>query len=197
MLSHGATPPFDQIYEEHVWRVYGFIAYRVRSREDAEDLTSQTFERALRAWPRYDERRAPPGPWLITIARNLIIDQFRAAPAQGAPAPMHEMPDSALPSAAGPENDLGISPELAGALARLSDREREIVALRFGADLTGQQIAELMGVTLANVQQILSRTLRRLRIELEGERSSLSEGTQRGHREQQRARTELSGHQKP
>jgi len=38
-------PSFDEIYEEHVWRVYGFIAYRVRSREDAEDLTSQTFER--------------------------------------------------------------------------------------------------------------------------------------------------------
>jgi RNA polymerase sigma factor (sigma-70 family) len=76
-------PPFDEIYEEHVWRVYGFIAYRVRSREDAEDLTSQTFERALRAWHRYDARLAPPGPWLITIARNLVIDHFRGTPAGG------------------------------------------------------------------------------------------------------------------
>ena len=42
-------PAFDETYEAHVWRVYGFIAYRVGSREDAEDLTSQTFERALRA----------------------------------------------------------------------------------------------------------------------------------------------------
>lgn len=162
-------PNFDEIYEEHVWRVYGFIAYRVRSREDAEDLTSQTFERALRSWHRYDERRAPPGAWLIAIARNLVIDHFRAAPARGAQTSVDGMPDSALPSTTGPEQDLGIEPQLASALARLGEREREIVALRFGADLTGQQIADLTGMTLANTQQVLSRTLRGLRAQL-GER---------------------------
>lgn len=189
--------PFDEIYEEHVWRVYGFIAYRVRSREDAEDLTSLTFERALKAWHRYDERRAPPGPWLITIARNLVTDHFRATPTRGAHAPMHEMTDAALPSTAGPEHDLGIAPELASALSRLSDREREIVALRFGGDLTGQQIADLMDMTLANTQQILSRTLRALRTDLEGERTRVGHGAQSGHGKQQRTRSELPGHQQP
>jgi len=189
--------PFHEIYEENVWRVYGFIAYRVGSREDAEDLTSQTFERALRAWHRYDERRAPPGAWLIAIARNLVIDHFRAAPARGAHAPLHDAPDSVLPSSAGPEHDLGIAPELAAALTRLGDREREIVALRFGADLTGQQIADLTGMTLANAQQILSRTLRRLRAELEGERAGLEHGAEGSHHEQQRAGAELPGHQQP
>jgi len=190
-------PPFDEIYEEHVWRVYGFIAYRVRSREDAEDLTSQTFERALRAWHRYDARLAPPGPWLITIARNLVIDHFRGTPSGGTPAPMHEMPDSALPFTAGPEHDLGIAPELATALAGLSEREREIIALRFGADLTGRQIADVTGMTLANAQQILSRTLRALRAELEGERPGLGDDAESRDGEQQRAGTELRGNQKP
>ena len=66
-----------------------------------------------------------------------------------------------------PELDLGIDPALAEALGTLSQRDREIVALRFGGDLTGAEIADLTGLTLANVQQILSRSLRRLRAALE------------------------------
>jgi RNA polymerase sigma-70 factor (ECF subfamily) len=57
---------------------------------------------------------------------------------------------------------LGLNPELEAALGELGDRERELIALRFGGDLTGPEIAELTGLTLSNVQQILSRALRRL-----------------------------------
>ena len=60
----------------------------------------------------------------------------------------------------------GISPELEGALGRLRERERELIALRFGAELTGPEIATLTGLSLPNVQQILSRSLRRVRTEL-------------------------------
>ena len=56
-----------------------------------------------------------------------------------------------------------MEPELAAALDELGDREREIIALRFGGDLTGPEIASLTGLSLANVQQILSRSLRKLR----------------------------------
>lgn len=66
------------------------------------------------------------------------------------------------------EPDLGLDPDLAAALARLPEREREIIALRYGGDLTGPEIAALTGLSLANVQQILSRSLRRLRADLEG-----------------------------
>ena len=188
-------PRFDEIYEEHVWRVYGFIAYRVDSREDAEDLTSQTFERALRAWHRYDDRRASPATWLIAIARNLLIDRFRSTPAPGGQSALHETPDSALPSRPGPEHDLGVTPELAAALARLSEREREVIALRFGGDLTGQQIADLTGMSLANAQQVLSRTLRRLRADLEGERTDVADDANGGNDEQERADAKLPSHQ--
>ena len=70
---------------------------------------------------------------------------------------------------------LGLDPELAAALATLSDREREVVALRYGADLTGPQIAELKELSLANVQQILSRSLRQMRAALEESHAELSE----------------------
>ena len=69
----------------------------------------------------------------------------------------------------GPENDLGLSPELAAALDALPQRDREVIALRFGGELNGPEIAELLGLSLANVQQILSRSLRRLRSRLDPE----------------------------
>jgi DNA-directed RNA polymerase specialized sigma24 family protein len=68
--------------------------------------------------------------------------------------------------------ELGLDPDLAVALAGLSERNREIIALRYGADRTGPEIAELMGLTLANVQQIVSRSLRRLRAALEAPQQS-------------------------
>ena len=75
---------------------------------------------------------------------------------------MGENPDELSQSVA-PAPDLGISPELAQALATLRPREREVIALRFGGDLTGPEIASVLDLSLANVQQLLSRSLRKLR----------------------------------
>jgi RNA polymerase sigma-70 factor (ECF subfamily) len=66
----GELPDFARVYEAQVWRVYGFLAYRLRDRDLAEDLTQTTFEQALRAWGRFDPMRASEATWLLTIARN-------------------------------------------------------------------------------------------------------------------------------
>ena len=160
----GPRPDFAAAYDEHVWHVYGFFAYRLRRREDVEDLTQRTFERALRAWQRYDPRQAAVGTWLLVIARNLLIDHYRASRSDSEE-PFEEAHDPV--GDPGPQSNLGLSAELEQALATLAERDREIVALRFGGDLTGPEIAALTGLTLANVQQILSRSLRRLRAELD------------------------------
>ena len=162
----GALPrarDFSAVYDEHVWQVYGFFAYRMRTRADAEDLTQQTFERALKAWSRYDPAKASVGTWLIVIARNLLVDHFRAD-RSSRQQPLDELDGGheALRDA-GDGPDLGLEPDLERALATLSAREQEIVALRFGGALTGPEIAEATGLSLANVQQILSRSLRRMR----------------------------------
>jgi RNA polymerase sigma-70 factor, ECF subfamily len=153
---------FEQAYDENLARVYGFFAYRLTSRDDAEDLTQQCFERALRAWDRYDPGRAAISTWLLAIARNLLIDHYRAGAQTGSSVPLQDVDPSALPSVDG-AIDLGLEPRLANALQHLSDREREILALRYGAELSGPEIANLVGLSLANVQQIISRTLKRLR----------------------------------
>jgi RNA polymerase sigma factor (sigma-70 family) len=162
------TTDFAEAYDEHVWDVYGFFAYRVGSRAEAEDLTQLTFERALRAWRRFDPRRATPRTWLLSIAHNLLVDHYRRGRSwTSEPIGEDGIEEDALPPDPGPEADLGLAPELAAALEKLGKREREIIALRFGGDLTGPQIADLLGLTLSNVQQILSRSLRKLRSSLE------------------------------
>ena len=158
---------FAAVYDEHVWDVYGFLSYRVRSRETVEDVTQMTFERALKAWERFDPERASAKTWLIAIAKNLLIDHFRRDhSAQIEPLGEGDSVDLKLGGEVDPEPDLGLSPELDAALATLGQRERELIALRFGGDMTGPEIAKLTELSLANVQQILSRGLRKLRQQL-------------------------------
>lgn len=164
-MPAAARPSFAQVYDDHVYDVYGFLAYRVGRRDDAEDLTQVVFERAFSAWGRFDPARAAPLTWLLAIARNVLIDHWRAD--RSAAHEPFDADSAHAPVQAGPESDLGLAPELEAALAALSDRERELLALRFGADLTGAQIAALTGDTLAAIQQALSRALRRLRAHLE------------------------------
>lgn len=154
--------------------MYGFFAYRLDSRSDAEDLTQATFERAVRAFSRYDARRATVATWLLAIARNLLIDHYRRT--QGKPGSDAIGEDGVhsdlLGQVEGPDAaGVGLDPDLATALGALGPADREILALRYGGDLTGPEIAEITGLSLANVQQRLSRSLRRLRGLLEESRA--------------------------
>jgi RNA polymerase sigma-70 factor (ECF subfamily) len=101
----------------------------------------------------------------MAIAHNLLIDHYRRESLRRH-APLDDLEEGQAGSVKGPEEDLGLSPELARALTLLSDREREVIALRFGAELTGPEIAQLLDLQLANVQQIASRALRKLRAKL-------------------------------
>jgi RNA polymerase sigma-70 factor (ECF subfamily) len=158
---------YREACEQHLEEIYAFFAYRTGSRVDAEDLTQATFERAWKAWPRYDASRGSVRTWLAAIARNLLVDHYRSLAARRE-RPLEDDPGIEAPAA---ELDLGLDPSLARALGLLGGREREILALRYGADLTGPEIAVLTGLGLANVQQIISRSLRRLRAELGRERA--------------------------
>jgi RNA polymerase sigma-70 factor (ECF subfamily) len=129
------------VYSEHAWSVYGFLAYRLGDRQTTEDLTQATFERALRASSRFDPRRGSERTWLLAIARNLLIDHHRRDRSwlcdqiDERPTAAYDGPEEQFLGS--PELSEALGAELSEALGRLNDREREVLALRFGGDLSG------------------------------------------------------------
>lgn len=150
------------MYRVHVRSVYAFLAYSV-SRETAEDLTSATFERAIKAWDRFDPAKASERTWILTIARNALTDHYRRQSLRNAVS-TDEHP--ALLQRLTAEDPLAARVRIdgfTGWLRELGPREREVLALRYGADMTAQEVADAMELSEANVHQIVSRSLRKLR----------------------------------
>ena len=143
-------------------RVYAYVAYRIGGGPDADDVTSATFERALRYRASFDPRRGDPTSWLIGIARRCIADA-----ALGRDVPTDEIPEQVAESH---EERSAVRIELARAVAQLDERDRELIAFRYGADLTARQIAELLDLKTNAVEVALHRALARLREHLEPRR---------------------------
>jgi RNA polymerase sigma factor (sigma-70 family) len=156
-----------QVYRDNVDAVYSFFAYSVPPAE-AEDLTSSTFERVIQAWGRYDPSRAGVRTWVLAIARNMLTDHYRRQKHRNAlSTDEHPKLLEAGGGSADPTDALLTTDELRSLLAQLGTREREILALRYAADLPASEIAALTGLSAANVYQIISRSLRHLRGEAE------------------------------
>ena len=68
---------FEELYDRHVQRVYGFVSRRVGNRAAAEDITSAVFEQALASLPKFEWRGVPFAAWLIRIAANALTDHWR------------------------------------------------------------------------------------------------------------------------
>ena len=146
--------------DELIRRVYAYVAYRLRDRDEAEDVTSEVFERALRYRATYDPSRGKPIGWLIGIARRCIADRGRN------PLEAGETAETAAPGDL--EAEVARRLDLAAAVALLPLRDRELVALRYGADLTARQIGKVLDLETNAVEVALHRALRRLRALLEG-----------------------------
>jgi RNA polymerase sigma-70 factor, ECF subfamily len=141
--------------EPLIRRVYAYIAYRVGDGPDAEDLTSETFERALRYRKSYDPRKGEPVAWLLGIAKRCVDGRGPRMELS------IEAPDEA--SRTDVEEDVVRRLTVASAVGTLDDRDRELIALRYGADLTARQIAELLGARTNAIEVALHRALGRLR----------------------------------
>lgn len=150
--------------EPLIRRVYSYVAYRVGDGAEAEDVTSEVFERALRSLHTYDRSRGAPIAWLLGIARRCIVDSAAARVTTDADPP--EMAETGDLEARTVERL-----SLAGAIALLDEREQDLLALRYGADLTARRIGELLGMRTNAVEVALHRALTRLRELLEGETS--------------------------
>ena len=145
---------FVRLYEQNVQDVYAYLVYRVGSHVEAERLTQQTFERAARRWRSLPADSAEERLWLFGIARRL----------------------AGVVESAGEREDPGLAGDLANALAQLDPSARSVVALRLGGQLTAPEIARVLGASDDAVRRRLTRSLRRLRTELDGRREGSPPG---------------------
>jgi RNA polymerase sigma factor (sigma-70 family) len=162
--NRGDTRDFTALYEQHMPGIYRYVHYRVGNVHLAEDLTSIVFEKALTNFRRYRSDRATVLTWLMTIARNTIIDHYRR---QGRRREMTlDNADDVLADNISPEQEAVRNEELQRlrfCLARLSSQEQEIISCKFGAEMKNRQVAAALYLSESNVGTILFRAVRKLR----------------------------------
>ena len=159
----GDSEAFGQLYDHYQGSVYRFVYYRTRSQTLAEDLTSETFLRALRNMSGFRWQGRDFGAWLMTIARNLCTDHFKA----GRTRLEQTTEDMGVHDDAteGPENAVmaGLTNELLlDGLRQLSDEQRDCLIMRFLQGLSIAETAEVLGRSDGAVKQLQLRGVRNL-----------------------------------
>ncbi len=155
---------WNVVYESELPRVYNYFLYKVCDRDLAKDLTATTFERAWAARSKYNHILASPATWLFGIARNVLREDLRRDKAtENKLEPLQD--DEQLPSALNVEQNFQEQQDqalLKNFLLELSDREQDLIALKYGAGLSNREIARATGLSESNVGSILHRTVTNL-----------------------------------
>jgi len=159
--SSASEHDWNAVFTEQLPRIYNYFCYRLHNEADIQELTSRTFEKAWRARHRYRRDLAGFGTWLLRIAHNVVIDHLRLARDY---APIEELAE--LPAEGGPEHEHEIASDvtrLRALIPTLPVRERELLALKYGAGANNREIANVTGLSESNVGTILHRTVQLLR----------------------------------
>jgi RNA polymerase sigma-70 factor, ECF subfamily len=146
--------------EQLIERVYAYVSYRIGGGADAEDITSETFERAVRYRKSFDPTKGTPLSWVLGIARRCTNDALA-----GRTTGHLELGEVEAPGDL--EAETAERLELDAALAQLPAADFELLALRYGADLSAKKIAEVLDSTPGAVRVALHRAHARLRVVLE------------------------------
>lgn len=156
-------------YEAHGSAIYNYFRFLVRSPDDAEELTAETFLRVVRHASRFDESRASARTWILRIAQNVMRDQWRTE-RRRKQVPVESLRDLAI-DAPSQEERLIQEERVAGLLtgiASLPEADQELISLRYSGGLEHREIALLLGIREAAVRTRLWRAIGRLREAVEG-----------------------------
>ncbi len=164
MKAKRSAEDFAEAARRHLDDVHAFLVYLTGDRAVAEDLTAETFARALERWHRYDPRRGGARTWLCQLARSTALDHFRAEDRRRRREGRYAVAESR--ESAEPVFGEGLSPALERALAQLSAAEREVVALRVVLELDGEGAARVLGISTTACSTRLSRALAKLEKEV-------------------------------
>ncbi|MCL2573417.1 MAG: sigma-70 family RNA polymerase sigma factor [Defluviitaleaceae bacterium] len=154
----------EAIYNEHYDNVHNYICFRINNHFDAEELANDVFINAIKRYDTYRPHLAPVQAWLIGIAKNTIVDYFRAKKRKTF-VPLDDVVE--LASLARQPEDVVVFNETNRALMRamsaLKDKERQILSMKFATDLRNSEIADIMGVSNTNVATIANRAIIKLK----------------------------------
>ena len=158
-VANANRPTFASIAEAYLDHVYRYLLYVTANPSTAEDLTSETFERALRRWHQFDVRRGSAATWLCQLARSTALDHFRGEERrrrreQRFAAPRDDAAELELPDEYGPV--------LRQALRTLSGADREVIALRVVLELENHAAARVLGISPSACTTRLNRALEKL-----------------------------------
>lgn len=157
------------LFQVYYPRIYNYLRYRVNSPEDAEDLISIVFEHAYTARTQFDPVKGAFSSWIFRIAHNTLIDYYRRHERRSAWEDEADLPPDLITPEPSPETQLIQKETLAQmlhSLKRLSDRDQEIITLKFAGKLKNKDIAEIMNLKEKTVSVVLLRAMRRLRDEM-------------------------------
>jgi len=158
----GDADAFGLLYDRYVDMVFRYVLFRVNDRSLAEDLTSETFLRALRRITSITYQGKDVGAWFVTIARNLILDHVKSS--------RHRLEFSTAEfldsdSADDPESEVvaaSVVAELIDCVRQLGDDQRDCIVLRFLQGLSVAETAAVMGRNEGAVKALQHRAVRRL-----------------------------------
>jgi len=161
----GDGEAFGQLYDRYVDVVHRYIAYRVTNHTLAEDLTSETFLRALRRISSYTWQGRDFGAWLVTIARNLIADHFKSSRYKLELATSDLVEAGAERSADGPEDEVLTNitnTALFEAVKKLNAEQQECIVLRFLQGMSVAETAKILGKNENAIKALQYRAVKSL-----------------------------------
>jgi len=159
----GDTKAFGLLYDRYVDSVYRYVLFRVGDRSLAEDVTSETFLRALRRITSVSYQGRDVGAWFITIARNIVLDHVKSSRYR-LEVTTSELDDNSEVTA-GPEQQVlneATYSELLRCVTMLNNDQRECIVLRFLQGLSVAETANLMGRNEGAIKALQHRAVRRL-----------------------------------
>ena len=161
----GDSDAFGELYDRYSDLVYRYVYYRVSSQALAEDLTSETFLRALRRISSFTWQGRDFGAWLVTIARNLIADHYKSGRYRLEVTTDDLLGIDATPAEAGPETEVisaMTNAAVMDALRQLNPEQQECLMLRFVQGLSVAETAQAMGKNDGAIKALQYRAVRSL-----------------------------------
>lgn len=164
-ITSGAASEFEQWFDQDMPRLFNYLSYRISDRAAVEDLTAAICEKGVQNLHRYDPARSDMAGWMFGIARHELLHYLRTQRRRPPPLSLDSLPELIASGETVEERAarLDLTRAALRHLGKLSEREQDILALRYGADLPSHEIARMVGMTAGNTRVTLHRALEKLR----------------------------------